>query len=79
VRSLECCSIRVVRFDATLLAQIDIGYDEIGTISMAKVLAAMLVFEAIDSLMFGSLRADEMMHCHRGLATISCVFSDAGE
>jgi hypothetical protein len=39
-----------------------------------KVLTAMLAFESIDSLMFGSLRADEMMHCHRGLATISCVF-----
>ena len=38
-----------------------------------QVLAAMLVFEAIDSLMFGSLRADEMMHCHRGLASIACV------
>jgi hypothetical protein len=45
----------------------------------SKVLAAMLVFGSIDSLMFGSLRADEMMHCHRGLATISCVFSDTGE
>jgi hypothetical protein len=45
----------------------------------STVLAAMLVFEAIDSLMFGSLRADELKHCHRGLATISCVFSDAGE
>ena len=30
------CSIRVVRFDATLLAHIDIGYDEIGTLSMVK-------------------------------------------
>jgi hypothetical protein len=38
------------------------------------VLAAMLVFESIDSLMFGSLLPDEMKHCHRGLATISCVF-----
>jgi hypothetical protein len=36
VRLLECFSIRVVRFDATLLAHIDIGYDEIGILSMAK-------------------------------------------
>jgi hypothetical protein len=27
---------RVVRFDATLLAHIDIGYDEIGTHSLVK-------------------------------------------
>jgi hypothetical protein len=37
------------------LALIDIGYDEIGTLSMAKVMTAMLAFESIDSLMFGSL------------------------
>jgi hypothetical protein len=39
----------------------------------SKVLAAMLAFDLIDSLMFGSLRADEMIHCHRGLASIACV------
>jgi hypothetical protein len=38
-----------------------------------KVLAASLAFDLVDSLMFGSLRADEMMHCHRGLASIACV------
>jgi hypothetical protein len=38
------------------------------------VLAAMHVFESIDSLMFGSTAANEMKHYHRELATISCVF-----
>jgi hypothetical protein len=54
VRLLECCSIRVVRFGATLRAHIDIGYDEIGTLSMAKGVGSDGCFESIDSLMFGS-------------------------
>jgi hypothetical protein len=41
-----------------------------------KVLAAMLAFESIDSLMFVSTAAVEMKHCHRGLTTICVYFDD---